>query len=317
MYQCRICDNMNDNTSFKTREMMFGFRDRFTYFECSFCGCLQIKDIPTNLPEYYPEDYYSLSVVKENALKRFIKRKRACQALNMSGFGGNWLLKIWRTPPLIRWLEPIGIKRTDKILDVGCGAGQLLLDMCNIGFTNISGIDPFIGHDIFYDNGVKILKKELSDMQGSFDLITFHHSLEHMADPKEVLMKVGSLLKKGKYTLIRIPLASKYAWRTYGANWVQLDAPRHLFIPTEKSIKVLAEKTGFIVDKIQYDSNSFHIWGSEQYGQDIPLRDERSYSINPSKSIFSSKDIERFEAKARQLNACGDGDQACFYLKKI
>ena len=34
---CKICGNIEENKVFKIREMMFGFRDKFTYFECSKC----------------------------------------------------------------------------------------------------------------------------------------------------------------------------------------------------------------------------------------------------------------------------------------
>ena len=51
---CKICSNYENNKEFKIREMMFGFRDEFTYFECSKCGCLQIAKIPKNVEKYYP-----------------------------------------------------------------------------------------------------------------------------------------------------------------------------------------------------------------------------------------------------------------------
>lgn len=296
---------------------MFGFRDRFTYFECNHCGCVQIEDIPTDLSKYYPEGYYSLSVAKENAFKRFLKRRRAAQALNKNTFGGKLLIRIWGTPPLVKWLRPTGVSLDDAILDVGSGAGQLLLDMSNIGFSNLIGIDPYVEHDLFYDGNVRVLKKELYEIQGTYDLITFHHSFEHMPDPRSTLIEVGRLLPTGKNTLIRIPVAGTYAWRTYGTDWVQLDAPRHLFLHTDKSIAILAKQAGFVVDNVIYDSTGFQIWGSEQYRQDIPLRDKRSYSFNPKHSIFSTEEIERFEAHARQLNATREGDQACFYLRRI
>ena len=46
MRACAICGNTERNRDFLAREMMFGFRDTFPYFECSACGCLQIAEIP-------------------------------------------------------------------------------------------------------------------------------------------------------------------------------------------------------------------------------------------------------------------------------
>jgi hypothetical protein len=56
---CRICANTKGNKRHLAREMMFGLRDEFEYVECANCGCLQIKEIPHNLSDYYPEAYYS------------------------------------------------------------------------------------------------------------------------------------------------------------------------------------------------------------------------------------------------------------------
>jgi hypothetical protein len=60
---CRICGNEDDNQAYQVKEKMFGFRDEFTYFECSICGCLQISEIPENISKYYPLNYYSFSEV--------------------------------------------------------------------------------------------------------------------------------------------------------------------------------------------------------------------------------------------------------------
>jgi hypothetical protein len=71
-YQCKICGNTENNNVVIAREMMFGFRDEFKYFKCSFCGCLQIVEYPEDLSGYYPETYYSYKsvVVHSKMLRR-------------------------------------------------------------------------------------------------------------------------------------------------------------------------------------------------------------------------------------------------------
>ncbi len=44
------------------REMMFGTRNEFLYWECLTCGCLQIANLPEHLEEYYPSDYYAFTL---------------------------------------------------------------------------------------------------------------------------------------------------------------------------------------------------------------------------------------------------------------
>lgn len=57
--KCRICGNDIDNREYTVRENMFHLYDEFLYFKCANCGCLQIKEYPTNISKYYPSDYYS------------------------------------------------------------------------------------------------------------------------------------------------------------------------------------------------------------------------------------------------------------------
>src|SRR6185436_10142585 len=113
------------------------------------------------------------------------------------------------------------------ILDVGAGAGKLLLDLNFLGFRNLVGVDPFIEKDIYHPSGVKILKKELKEMDQEFDLVMFNHSFEHMPEPLAILRKAHQLVRPGHFLVVRIPLAGSFAWRKYGVDWMALDAPRH------------------------------------------------------------------------------------------
>jgi len=97
---------------------------------------------------------------------------------------------------------------------------------------------------------------------------------------------------------------------------VQLDAPRHLFLHTLKSMEILAAGSGFKVRDVVFDSTDFQFWASEQYQRDIPLKDKRSYALDPANSLFSPSEILRFKETARELNRNGEGDSACFYLYK-
>jgi hypothetical protein len=74
---CRICgQSSKSNTEYSVKEMMFGFRDEFTYFECANCGCLQILKIPTDISKYYPSKYYSFIQEKPSFFMNIMIRKR-------------------------------------------------------------------------------------------------------------------------------------------------------------------------------------------------------------------------------------------------
>jgi SAM-dependent methyltransferase len=310
---------------------MFGFRDVFRYFQCRSCRCLQIAELPTNLDHYYPPDYYSFAPVREdhwrnNWARRRIVAVRSEAVLFQRGIWGrlvNLFLPMW--PGNIHRVDAlIGFRQLGKrisslkssILDVGCGSGAALLFLNELGFGNLCGVDPFIPKDIEYSSGVRILKKSIHDLRQTFDIVTFQHSFEHMPDPQEILRSVHRVLADDGLCVIRIPVSDSYAWEHYGVDWVQLDAPRHLFIHSVDSMKALADQTGLEVVKVVWDSDEFQFWGSEQYLRDIPLRDDASYLNNPSKSIFSAHEIEGFRSKAKELNALGRGDQAAFFIAK-
>ncbi len=316
--QCRICNNSENNHFHQATEMMLGIGDQHDYLECNACGCVQIVNIPENLPSYYPdEDYYSYDKIQSpTGLKRFLVTKRDLYAATGKCFVGR-MIHSFLPHSKIHTLQKTGITTNSHILDVGCGAGHLLHSLKATGFKNLLGIDPFNAEEIQYDNGLKIEKKSIHEMQqGGWDLIMFHHSFEHVFDQQQTLAKAFELLKPNGVCLIRVPTSSSWAWEYYGTHWVQLDAPRHLFLHSIDSIKLLAEKVNLQMEDVVYDSFAFQFWGSEQYKNGINLNDQNSYAVNPEQSAFSQRDIAEFEKRSHKLNKQHKGDQAAFYLRK-
>ena len=314
--QCRICSNQENNTTYEAREMMLGIRDMHTYFKCGECGCLQIANVPENIQEYYPgDDYYSYDQIRtETGLKKKLITLRDRYAATGQGFIGK-LLQMKMPHDKLPRLQQAGVNVQSRILDVGCGAGHLLHSLKECGFDNTLGIDPFNAKKIEYSNGLTIEQKSIHDItEGGWDLIMMNHSFEHVIDQHETLTQIKKLLSPNGVCMIRIPTVSSWAWDHYGVDWVQLDAPRHLFLHSQESMQFLADKIGLDLKETVYDSFAFQYWGSEQYLKDIPLNDERSYAVNPDKSIFSDHQIQNYAIRSKALNAEQQGDQAAFYL---
>jgi len=317
---CMICHNNEDNQAYTVREMMFGYRDEFVYFQCSNCGCLQIQTIPQNIEKYYPGNYWNkpkkVSVKKGRSLKSWLNFQRSKYLLGSNNVLGKYVSSfttvgnapVWSGWNWVEDFKAMKIGLDAAILDVGCGAGLLLYYLRKQGFSNLTGIEPYLNQDTFVE-GIKIYSKELSDIDGQFDFITLHHSFEHMAEPQDIFEQLYRLLKPQRYLLLRIPVVSSFAWEKYKVNCAQLDAPRHFFLHTPKSIQILCEQTGFQITNIIYDSTEFQFWASEQYLKDIPLNES-------SLSDYSPEEIETFRTKSEQLNQDNLGDQACFYLYK-
>jgi 2-polyprenyl-3-methyl-5-hydroxy-6-metoxy-1,4-benzoquinol methylase len=316
---CKICGNSENNKEFKIKEMMFGFRDEFTYFECSKCGCLQIMQIPRNMEKYYLSNYYSFKKLdKTNNFIRIIlrRRRRDIYAFFKKDFIGKLLHK--KYPNIL--LEVFGrlkINYNSKILDVGCGAGNFLYSLNKIGFKNLVGVDPYL-RESTKERGVEIYNKSIHELPDNqkYDFIMFDHSFEHIFKQLQALIKVYKLLSEGGVCLIRVPIKTDYIWNYYGINWVQIDAPRHFFLHTLNSFELLVKKSGLSIKDIVFDSTEFQFCGSEQYIKNIPLAAENSYSKNLDKSIFTKKEIEEFKKRAKELNMKKQGDQAAFFLTK-
>ena len=304
---CRICQNAENNKTYIGREMMFGTRDKFEYFQCGACGCLQISNFPDNIGDYYPKDYYSFRPKKMGGFEAFAKKEIALNTLKSSNPLGRLLRQAF--PGHLRWLnDHCNVDFNSRILDVGTGQGNLLLEMRRYGFKNLTGIDPFIEKDIQYKNGVNVLKKELRDVKDSYDLIMLHHSLEHMPDQEAVFDKLRQILNPEGRIVIRVPVADSAAWEKYGVDWVEMDPPRHYFLHTKESMDLMAGRHGMEVKHRLYDSSSFEIIGSEKWKRDIPSNDPTPEDLDKDKSK-SQKEVEL-------LNKEELGCRACFYIGK-
>jgi SAM-dependent methyltransferase len=207
-----------------------------------------------------------------------------------------------------------GVARTQSILDVGCGNGDLLQMLLELGFDKLTGVDPLIEREIRIDTRVRILKADLAEVTERFDLVMMHHVLEHVEDPVGFLAEARERLAAGAQLLVRVPVAASAAWRRYGAHWVQLDAPRHRVLPSARGLEGAAERAGLRLDRVVFDSSEFQFWGSEQYRQDVPLHHPRSLSSFRARAA-NLRSIRRWRAEARALNERGEGDQACFYFR--
>jgi SAM-dependent methyltransferase len=289
--------------------MMSGLREPFTYFECANCGCLQLLDVPKNLGRFYGNNYYSFDATQfSSSAWRSFGRKllTAGEVFRIPGLRAACRRRRGRSPHLesLAYLRP---KPGMAILDVGCGDGNVLYLLRELGFR-AEGVDKFIPRHITDQYGIRVHSVDLSEIQGKWDLIMFHHSLEHIPEHHKVLGLVRKRLNPEGRCLIRMPVAEE-AWRIYGINWVQLDAPRHLILHTIRSFRILAEQSGFLVEQCYCDSDEFQFWGSELYKRDIPLREGGPH-------LFTANQLYAFQKNATILNQHHIGDQGVFVLRQ-
>jgi SAM-dependent methyltransferase len=283
---------------------MLGLGGEFTYRSCSSCGSIQLSSIPKDLGPYYPSDYYSFDQLQPSGLLRNLFKKIRIRAYFATG------LKLFLPPFGGGWLKKLSPRFTDRIADVGCGNGQLLYELQVSGFKDLHGFDPFLEKGSQLGSGLTLWNYELGQSDLCFDVIMLHHSFEHMADPEQVMKTCFERLNPGGRLLVRCPVADAAVWKEKQSLWVQLDAPRHLTIPSTQGFVAVAHRNGFEVQEIRFDSSAFQFWGTALYEQGEKL-DRQKIS-----SYFSKEQLEDWEQKAIQYNQEGIGDQACFFCIK-
>ncbi|WP_373693518.1 class I SAM-dependent methyltransferase [[Mycobacterium] burgundiense] len=300
--------------------MMFGVREHFEYFVCAGCDTLQILDAleGDELLRHYPENYYSYTAADQPRVSRWLVTQHDSFKLRS---GGRLFGRLLATPLLdgvVRallggdvpaMLARLAIDRDARILDVGCGGGELLDRLRRVGFTQLTGADPYLPADGATPGGTPLLKRELAEVTGEFDVIMFNHSLEHMLDPIAALQLARERLAAGGRCLARVPTTSSEAWEVYGADWVQIDAPRHVFVPSRHGMSVAAEQAGLRVETTLDDSSLGQFLGSEAYRRDVPVTDPKILRL------FGPRQLWQWEQRAVDLNRAGRGDQTGFVLR--
>jgi SAM-dependent methyltransferase len=318
--ECRLCGAAGPHRIITVREMMFGTRERFEYFSCTACDTLQIVNAleGEELMRHYPANYPCFNNSAQPKILGWLTTQQDRYKLHTSGRLGGILIRALLPEGLfhavtggdaVGMLSELGLERDARILDVGCGDGALLDRLARVGFHKLSGADPFIAADSKTPQGVPLMKRYLSEVTGEFDLIMFNHSLEHVADPVGLLKVAYEKLAVGGICLARLPTTSSEAWTIYGADWVQIDAPRHIVIPSRQGMALAAEKAGLQVEATFDDSTLGQFFGSEAYRRDIAFTDPRFLRM------FGPRQIWDWKKRAERLNREGRGDQAGFVLR--
>lgn len=303
MNECRICGDQGKHPIFQAPERMFASQELFEYFRCLNCSCLQISEIPSDLSSYYPQHYYSYRLTPTQGWRAVLRRVRNQGLLRRSILGA--VLNFIKPFDGLKAFAQVPVSRQTRILDLGCGQGQLVLALAELGFKQVYGMDSFLPQEISKKSPL-ISRGGLDQVKPGWDLIMLHHALEHLPDPHEVFQHVHQALNPEGYLLLRVPTVSSWAYEHYGNYWVQWDPPRHLYLFSRQNFVDLAQRYHFKMVFMQDDATSFQFLGSEAYQQGVPLADMKSPLLQRL----------RYQLKAHSLNRQGLGDQLICCLQK-
>jgi SAM-dependent methyltransferase len=288
--------------------MLLGTGEGFAYQECAACGSLTLLD-PPDAARYYPERYYRHIESKVSAhVRPFVRALRIAYdrfAPLVSPLDGRWGFGLRGASAT-----------TDRILDVGCGAGRMLERLHDLGMQDLTGVDPYGAPRSSASTGprgsLRVIRGRVEDVEGDYDIVVLNHVLEHVEDPVAVLSAAKDHLSSRGCVVVRTPLIG-YAWRRYGRFWVQLDAPRHLTLFSQRGLCACAGCAGLVVESITYDSNSFQFSGSEDYlhGSTPRVGGAVNTLLRIARSVAGG-----WALRAWLLNLQHDGDQAAFVMRR-
>ena len=310
--------------------MMLGLGTEHGYARCSQCGTLQIIDVPSDLARYYDRDlYYSLvghgPEPRRGRLRAWIgNRCDRAHIFDEDGIFGR-LARARNSSVAERLKSYVGESPVRSwnaaILDVGCGSGALVQELASHGFRRVEGIDPYMPDAAvsLETTCPRLRRASAADLlveATRFDLIMLTHVLEHVPDPMATMQAVAGLLSPRGVCRIEVPVTDCDAHEAYGADWVEIDAPRHLHIPSRRAIALLAARMGLEIYRSHPAGSGFEFWGSEMYRRQLTLIDRERRRYREPGEVFTDDELRAFDDRAAEAAARGRSGRERFYLRK-
>jgi len=256
--KCFICGNKDFKFLYYNKDRLYGVPGRFRIEKCKLCGLIFVNPSPKDLGKYYPGDYYSFNKIREcNNFK--MKYKLLLYKLNH--YNSRPFLKFLLTPTR-QFVRHINLNNKKRLLDVGCGSGQFLYEMGELGLTELHGVEPYGCHINSKKYNLNIKKCSLLSAKypsNYFYTITLCHSLEHMDNPVEILKEIKRILKRKGELVIEVPNTNSFNFWIFGKRWFNLDTPRHLYNYNDKNLTFYLESLGFKIKKIRYKGNTLSL----------------------------------------------------------
>ncbi len=157
----------------------------------------------------------------------------------------------------VRWLH---CRPRGRLLDVGCGSGQFLHSMRELGW-DISGVEPDphalrVARDRLGSCVAQGSLDTVSTASDRFEAITLYHVLEHVPDPVRTLQACRRLLSPSGSLVIVTPNLESLGRRCFGDAWRGWEVPRHLFLFSRRSLSAVARRAGLGIRSVRTSAQS-------------------------------------------------------------
>jgi 2-polyprenyl-3-methyl-5-hydroxy-6-metoxy-1,4-benzoquinol methylase len=156
----------------------------------------------------------------------------------------------------LQLIEQQGFRKSDRILDYGCGAGLFVDFLRQQGVDRAAGYDPFV--EAYHDP---------APLQQPFDAVVSYDVIEHHEDPRAFIEELTPLVRPGGQLVIGTPNADRVRIDREGDP--SLHPPYHRHILSQSVLVELGRQLGLTVLRVYlrsfYDSlyptvNSRFLW---------------------------------------------------------
>jgi len=260
---CQLCGSTQTRKLFETRDLNKTAGGIFSLLECQECGIVFISPLPSKKTSisFYPDSYYTHFPVREKAIikkarkytctwRARILQERYGYPFGLSGTGG-FCRKLPRF--FCNWKDILPFTGTGHILDIGCGNGETLYFLKQLGW-DVRGVDPdakacaaakIAGIPAFCGD---VIEARYPD--AFFDVVRINHVMEHISNPREIFKEIKRITKPGGEVIITVPNIESIGFRLFGKMWFGLDIPRHIYHYSPESLGHLAAECGFSKVKV-------------------------------------------------------------------
>lgn len=303
---CNICGSDRSRVLFKVKDLNYKTtEEEFSLEQCENCGLVYLDPQPGDIGMYYPGE-------SEYVPHKKIRVANKIKGLTLKALQIHYNYPADRPFSLMDRLQAIfkilEFRNKDKyffmtfpfgsdkrVLDIGCGNGGDLMSLKMLGWdarTQLYGVD-YPNESLRYlkeSEGINIVEGDFlnADLpRAFFDVVRMKHVLEHFQDPSAVMAKVSQILKPQGTVLMEIPnFRSAEALLLFRDKWYHIDAPRHLYHFSPRTLGRLMDKSGFDVQKIRLKKSSFpFIRSLEHFGFRVPKSVEK-YGIRNLLKLF-------------------------------
>ncbi len=236
---CPLCGSENFSQETKVQDYSTS-KEVFTICVCNSCKLLFTNPRPNqeNIGRYYDNPEYISHTNKSSDFFSWVYQRIRDHALSLK----------------LKWIKGHLQEPIKNLLDYGSGTGEFMqfakADGCNVVGIEIAekprlnAVEKY-GLDVYAPSDISKIK------DGTQDVITMWHVLEHLPDLNNTVDTLFAKLRKGGVLVIAVPNHESWDANIYQSFWAAWDVPIHFYHFSKSSMEAFAERKRLELLKIQ------------------------------------------------------------------